>query len=1014
MADKENIYGIKYEVNIDELKTSTSEAGRQIKLANAEFNRSKSLLENWGTSTEGVGAKIKQLNAVLEAEKSKLANLKNAYNTNVDEVNKYGQEIADLQTQKEEAIAQYGKESEEVKKLESQITKLERKQDASRATAEKLNISIIEQETKVNSTAKEIDKFNGRLSELQTEQSKTASATEKLKSSISEQEAELQDLKEEYTNVVLEQGKTSDEAKQLASKMRELNGDLAKSKSELSKVEQEADGLTDSLDDAGNEAEDTGGGFTILKGALADMVAGGMEAAISKAGELVGQLFELSEATEEYRTMNAKLEGSANTFGYSVEFAKDKYKELYSYLKDDQMATNAITNLMGLGASTDTVSSIVNSAIGVWSAYGDSIPIEGLTESINETAQVGKVTGSLADALNWAGISEDDFNAKLEATNGTKERAQLIADTLNGKYGESKKTYDELTGSMTEANRAEAELKETQAELGETMDPVNTAITNLKTKALDKIAPAVETVAGKFLDFTNYLSEHPAVANVVIAVIIALAAAFGTLAGALAIQGLIVGVQKAFALLNATLLANPITWVVTAIVALAAGFIYLWNTSEGFRNFWIGLWENIKTIVGIAVDGLVIFFTVTIPTAWETLKQKCSEVVTAVSQFFTNLWLGIVDFFTQTIPGWIENVINFFQQIPNYIGYMVGFIIGKFILWGQKLVSFVTVDIPQFITKTVSFFSQLPGKIWAFLLDVINKTAQWVSDMINKAIQAGSSFLNNVANFFSQLPGRVWGFLSNVISNTAQWVSDMIGKAGEAGSSFLSNVANFFSQLPGRVWEFLSSTLSNAASFASDLGAKATEAGQNLLNNIVNTVQGLPGEMLAIGQNVVQGLWDGISGMIDWVVGMVQGFGSSVIDGIKDALGIHSPSKEAYYLGEMFDLGFGNAIADGTKKVVDKAKKMSGNVMATMKDKLKEKVTVGYEVVGNLKKGAREAINTLTMNAGSDRLAYAGAAQSTNNISFTQNNYSPKALDSLEVYRNTRKQLKQLKKWKGK
>lgn len=112
--------------------------------------------------------------------------------------------------------------------------------------------------------------------------------------------------------------------------------------------------------------------------------------------------------------------------------------------------------------------------------------------------------------------------------------------------------------------------------------------------------------------------------------------------------------------------------------------------------------------------------------------------------------------------------------------------------------------------------------------------------------------------------------------------------------------------------------------------------------------------------------------------------------------------------------GFGNAIADGTKKVVDKAKKMSGNVMATMKDKLKEKVTVGYEVVGNLKTGAREAINTLTMNAGSDRLAYAGAAQSTNNISFTQNNYSPKALDSLEVYRNTRKQLKQLKKWKGK
>ena len=87
------------------------------------------------------------------------------------------------------------------------------------------------------------------------------------------------------------------------------------------------------------------------------------------------------------------------------------------------MATNAVTNLMGLQTSQESLTSLTDAAIGVWSAYGDSIPIESLTESMNETAQVGQVTGVLADALNWAGISEDDFNSKLANTNSTQERA---------------------------------------------------------------------------------------------------------------------------------------------------------------------------------------------------------------------------------------------------------------------------------------------------------------------------------------------------------------------------------------------------------------------------------------------------------------------------------------------------------------------------------------------------------------------------------------------------------------
>lgn len=1167
MAEKESVYGVKYEVDIEELKTSTSEAKKRIQLANAEFKKSSSAMDGWASSTDGVSAKIKQLSTILDAQKSQLANLKNEYNSSVDTVREYADQIQKLKAQKQSAIAQYGKESEKVKALNKEIEEAERKQQASMNAAEKLNLAILNQESAINKTQKEAGKYTQRLNELQEKNAQTESAMDKLKNTISEQESVLQGLKKEYANVVLEQGKSSDKAEQLASRIRELNGNLNQNKSKLNEVESEAEQLAGSLEKTGDSAEKAEDGFTVMKGAIADLTANAIQGAISKVGEFVGSLFELSDATAEYRQMTAKLEGSANTFGYSVEFAKDKYKELYGYLKDDQMAVNAITNLMGLGASTETVSNIVDSAIGVWSAYGDSIPIESLTESINETAQVGKVTGSLADALNWAGISEDAFNEKLEQTNDTKARAELIAKTLNERYGESKKTYDELSGSMTEANEAELELKETQARLGEAVEPVNTAFTNLKTKALDRLAPTVDVIAGKLEGMLNYLIVHPAALEAVSSAIMGVIMVLSMLATAMGVKKLIDGVKKSFDFLKVSMSANPFGIVALALVGLAAAFMTLWKTSdefrgkitdtvnqikesfagfgdefvskinelgfdfesftelmsaawqsfceilapiftgtfdliastveialdqilaitdifvgvftgdweqafngildlftnliegftekigtlvamigevgatileklgfeeaaEKFREFFSALSEGIQSIpemLAVFAETIAVFFTETIPTTISNfvttvqtaianfvtnVKTSFLDLVTNVQTFFSNLWTGIVEFFTATIPAWIANVISFFQQIPYYIGYMIGFIIGKFAEWGMNLINFVTVDIPNFINTAVQWFQQLPTKIKEFLTQAITKTAEWVAQMIQKATEAGSKFIAKTVEFFTQLPGKVWNFLTNTISRATRFVSDMASKASQAGQQFLNNVSNFIQSLPGKVWGFLSDTISRAASFASDLAQKGLQAGQDLVNNITSTISSLPGEMLSIGSDIVSGLWNGISGAAGWLYDQVRSFASGIIDGIKGALRINSPSKEAYYLGEMFDAGLGNAIADGTKAVVKKAGRMATGVLSKVKDNLQEKVQVGFEVVGKMKNSTMNAINKIALpEAG--KLAYAGNTQNVNNITFKQYNTSPKALDSLEVYRNTKKQLKLLKTWKG-
>lgn len=276
---------------------------------------------------------------------------------------------------------------------------------------------------------------------------------------------------------------------------------------EMDDTNTDADRLSDAIDDVGDAAKDSSG-FTVMKGALADLASSGIQTAISAAGNFVQSIAGMAEQTREYRTLQAKMNGSAEAFGYSVDFAREKYEDFYSYLADDQMATNAITNLMGLQVETETVTNLADAAIGVWTAYGDSIPIESLTESMNETAQVGQVTGVLADALNWAGIEEDDFNEKLQSLTTTQERADAIADTLNDTYGTSKDTYDDLTESVRDANTAEIELKDAQSELGEAVEPLDTAFKELQTGALSLITPLVKTVADAFEGLRSSTNEY--------------------------------------------------------------------------------------------------------------------------------------------------------------------------------------------------------------------------------------------------------------------------------------------------------------------------------------------------------------------------------------------------------------------------------------------------------------------------------------------------------------------------
>lgn len=326
-------------------------------------------------------------------------------------------------------------------------------------------------------------------------------------------------------------------------------------------------------------------------------------------------------------------------------------------------------------------------------------------------------------------------------------------------------------------------------------------------------------------------------------------------------------------------IGGPITLVIVAIGALVAAFVYLWNTSDSFREFWINLWDGIKETTGQVIDGIVNFFTVTIP-------EACQSFVDAAQ----NLATQVVEFFTVTIPEGVNTLVTNIQTffgttIPYWIGYAVGYILGKLVEWGLKLVQFATQDIPQFISKVVDWFKQLPGKIWTWLLNTINKTAEWVRQMIQKAVQAGKDFITNVVNFIQQLPGKVWSFLSN--------------------------------------------TISNAASFVGSFANQAIQAGRNFFNGIVNKVREIPGQMISIGADIVNGIRSGISGAWGALTGWLSSMAKGLIDGVKGALGIGSPSRLfADRIGKWIPAG----ITLGVEKAMPKAKAFMGRMSTELID----------------------------------------------------------------------------------
>lgn len=292
----------------------------------------------------------------------------------------------------------------------------------------------------------------------------------------------------------------------------------------LDDVDSTADGASGSLDDVTDASDGMQSGFSLADGVISNFAGGAMTKLLDVAIQAAEAIWNLDEATEEYRESMVLLNTAFETAGFGADTAKQAYEGFYEILGDKGQATEAAQLLAQLATNEQDVAKWIDIAAGVYGRFGESIPIESMIEGANETAKTGKVTGTLADALTWVGLSEEEVNAQLAALNDETLRARLLMDTLSNAYKAASESFYENSEAIRESRQAQVEMDDTLATLGQ-------SVADLKTKLAEAFGPSVLELITAIADVLETLSP---IINIILKAITTVIEAVADLIGLLA------------------------------------------------------------------------------------------------------------------------------------------------------------------------------------------------------------------------------------------------------------------------------------------------------------------------------------------------------------------------------------------------------------------------------------------------------------------------------------------------
>lgn len=755
-------------------------------------------------------------------------------------------------------------------------------------------IQLNNAEAALNGMERELSQNEQAIEALNNQEEQTVDATERLTQEISRQEEELAGLKRAYSNAVLEYGKGSSEARELEGRIADLSGELEENRDTLREASDSTEDFGDAMEDASDGAGKLGSGLSAATVAMGNLISSGIQAALNGIKELGSAIWNLDEATEEYRVAQGKLTTAFEAAGYSGEAAQKSYTEFYKILGDTDTATEASQLLAQLAENEQDITKWTDIAAGVCGTFGDALPIEGLIESANETAKVGQVTGSLADALNWVGISEDEFNEKLAACSGESERNRLIMETLSGTYDEASQAFYRNNEALVASREGQARMDETLAGLGET-------ISNVKNNLRAEFLPAIADVVSAFTDMVNGVEGADT-------------------AFAEAITGLVntaVAMLPQFVSTGTQMLTSLLSGIIQSLPAIVEAAVQIVSTLA------TGIGESLPTLVPAIVQAVT--------TIVQTLADNLPMILDAALQLIMGLAQGLLD----AIPVLIE-------ALPQIIASIVDFLIGaipQIIDAGIQLLTSLVSALPEIITAVVAAIPQ-----------IIDGLVTAVLGSIPQLIDAGMKLLVSLIQNLPQIITTVVGAIPKIVASLVNAIVGNVDKIILAGVKLLVSLIKNLPQIIVSI----------------------VKAVPQIIAAIVKGFAGGAAQMASIGLNLIKGIWNGIGDAASWLWGKVSGFCSNLMSKIKGFFGIHSPSTEMAWVGEMLVEGLAGSIEDNGGEAVKAAEGLSegiSDVMNGLAEDMKTSIPTDFHLDADA--SVRSVTDGMTGAAGRDMFGFA-------------------------------------------
>ena len=646
---------------------------------------------------------------------------------------------------------------------------------------------------------------------------------------------------------------------------------LNNTKADMVKIQKEIDDTSEKLKKSKIDWESVGETVGKVGKAIGAGVAAMGAAIKAAAGEFLG----LAESTREARENMGKLETGFTTAGHSAEDAKNTYTELYGILGDDGQATEAAAHLAKLTNNEKELATWTDIATGVYATFGDSLPIENLTEAANETAKTGAITGGLADALNWAGVSEDEFQASLDKCSTEQERQALITETLNGLYSDAAKKYREVNGDIIDAQKATASLNSAMAELGAIAEPIVTKLKQLAADLLQQITPFVELIGnglvgaltgaeGAAQQFTDGLLGMVTFA---IQKLTEMLPTFINFAFQM-IANIATGIAQALPTLVPSLV-QLVTDIVQVLIdniplLIDAALQLVTGLAQGIINAIPVLVAALPTLITSLIDGLlsaipqIIQAGIDLLTSLITaLPEIIATIVAAIPEIINGIITALLENIPLIIQAGIDLLVALIQALPQIITTIVQAI--PQIISG--IVNALVQNIPQIIQAGVQLFVALIQNLPTIIVEIVKAVPQIVSgivsafgSLVGEMVNAGANLLHGLWEGISSAASWLWDKVTGWASSLVDGIKGFFGihspstVFAEIGTNMGEGVGVGF----GESMDGVSADMTAAMGGAGHL--TAAEAVRAVNDGIIANIEGLSGAVNAIVERVISGL----------------------------------------------------------------------------------------------------------------------------------------------------------------